>query len=204
MDLKEVKQFLKENADKEDVKAFLEELKPDETKIIEEFKKSQDFKSEIDRANTQAIDTYAKKTMPKLIDEQVKAKESELELKYNPPKDPAVEALQNQIKQMQKENAEKEQARLKVERDNFYLMNLKPEFKEFSKIFDGSIEQDKIPEFINKTAYEITLKNHVTKPTQGDSGPSGQLTEEEYNSLPLGERTKAYKEGKKPQAFFGL
>ena len=197
MDLQEVKQFLKENADKDDVKAYLAEFQTDEDQVVKKYKESQDFKSEIDRETTKAIKTYGDKTVPKLIEEKVKEKETELELKYNPPKDPTVEALRKQIDQMQTENQEKEKARVKAERMNFLHENIKPEYKSFVKLVDGSLEDDEaIVEYLNKTAYDFSLLQKTTTPQRGDSSSKGQWTREDLKTKTPEEINEARREGK--------
>lgn len=112
MDLQEVKQFLKENAEKDDVKAYLSELSKvsseQESEIIESYKKSTEFRREIDRENTKAIKTYTEKTVPGLIETAVTEKEKELLDKYDKPKDPKELKWERDFKKMQEDLEERD------------------------------------------------------------------------------------------------
>jgi hypothetical protein len=230
MDLQEVKKFLSDNAAKDDVKAYLSDLSrvssEKETEIVENYKKSQDFKSEIDRANTRAINTYREKTLPGLIEDQVKAKESELESKYNPPKNPVEEKLRKDIEEMKTKMAASErkiiQEAIKSEKqrqlaekgipvelaDSIYI--------DMSNIKSTDIDDKEKLQILISPALESILKygdsvktgTATEMITRGGGKPqasnsqtnSGQLTVEQYNALPTREeRIKAQNEGRTKQ-----
>ena len=228
MELNEVKQFLKDNANKDDVKSYLSELSrvsPDtEASIIDNYKRSQDFRSEIDRANTQAIKTYTEKTVPTLIEKEVKAKENELENKYNPPKNPAEEALRKQVELLTKQQAESEsefiQESVKTLKQNFLAENGLPigladhifvNTKDLTKKDIKDIEKLKsiiLPaiEPISKVITEAKiakanemLAGSATKPGNSNAPTAGQLTKEAYEALPREDRIKAQKDGRVKQ-----
>jgi hypothetical protein len=227
MTLQEVKQFLKDNAEKDaDVKAYLAELsrvsQETESNIVENYKRSQDFRSEIDRANTQAIKTYTEKTVPSLIEKSVKDKEVELENKYNPAKNPAEEALRKQVELLTKQQAESEsefiQESVKTLKQNFLSENGLPvsladhifvNTKDLTKKDIKDIEKLKsliLPaiEPITKVISEAKiakanemLSNSATRPGNSNSvTQTAQLTKEAYEALPHSERMKAQKEGR--------
>jgi hypothetical protein len=228
MNLSEVKQFLKDNAEKDaDVKAYLSELsrvsQEAESNIIENYKRSQDFRSEIDRANTQAIKTYNEKTVPTLIEKSVKDKETELENKYNPPKNPAEEALRKQVETLTKLQAESEsefiQESIKTLKQNFLSESGLPvgladhifvNTKDLTKKDIKDIEKLKsliLPaiEPIAKVISEAKiakanemLAGSAVKPGSSNSATQvGQLTKEQYEALPTREdRIKAQSEGR--------
>lgn len=113
MTLAEVKQFLRDNAEKDaEVKAYLAELSkvsPDaEDQIIKNFKNSQEFKSERDREITKAINTYNEKTVPTLIEKETEKVKAELENKYNPPKNPAEENMRKKLEELETKYRESE------------------------------------------------------------------------------------------------
>jgi hypothetical protein len=226
MTLQEVKQFLRDNAEKDaEVKAYLAELSkvsPDaEEQIIRNFKNSQEFKSEQDRLVTKAINTYNEKTVPTLIEKSVKDKETELENKYNPPKNPAEENLRKEVEELKRQNQERQN---KIIRDSINLakqkalseMGLPIELSDAIYVrMDGLTEKDiedkeklkslifpsiepivKFSEAVKTAKANEMLSNSATHPLNSDSPVAGQLTLDQYKSLPHDERMKAQKEGR--------
>jgi hypothetical protein len=229
MTLQEVKQFLKDNAGTDEVKSYLSELSkvsPDaQADIIENYKHSQDFRSEIDRANTQAIKTYTEKTVPTLIEKEVKLKETELENKYNPPKNPAEEAMRKQLEALTKESSENKKKMIQKELRNIKqsLLNSKGIPLEYEDLIPISIDGIDVKDIENETklkeilmpaveklfsfgeaakiakATEMQMKGSFNPGASGGVTNSGQLTKEAYEALPREERMKAQKEGRVKQ-----
>jgi hypothetical protein len=230
MDLNEVRKFLKDNAGTDEVKSYLSELSkvsPDaQADIIENYKHSQDFRSEIDRSNTQAIKTYNEKTVPTLIEKAVKETTTDLENKYNPPKNPAEEAMRKQLEALTKESGENKKKMIQKELRNIKqaLLNSKGIPLEYEDLIPISIDgldikdiedETKLKEMIMPSieklfsfgeaakiakATEMQIKGSF-KPSGSDSQINvGQLTKEAYEALPTREdRVKAQAEGRTKQ-----
>jgi hypothetical protein len=226
MTLQEVKQFLRDNAGTDEVKSYLSELSkvsPDaEEKIIESYKHSQDFRSEIDRANTQAIKTYSEKTVPTLIEKEVKLKETELENKYNPPKNPEVIKLTKQLEEFAKQNEDynKKLIEKEIKNKKQSLLNAKGipiEYADLISVNTAGLtmkdieDEAKLLELINPSveklhafresakiekATEMQMKGSFKPNDSNSQTNSGQLTREQYEALPHAERMKAQKEGR--------
>lgn len=141
MDLQEVKQFFKENADKDDVKTYLSELSQvsseKELEIIENYKRSKDYRSDIDRETTKAIKTYSEKTVPGLIESAVEEREKELVDKYEKPKDPKEAKWEKEFAKMQEELAERDKK--VAERDRKIIQ------KEIKNTIHNLLGEKKIP-----------------------------------------------------------
>ena len=141
MDLQEVKEFFKNNAEKDDVKAYLTELKKvsseQESEIVENYKKSQEYRSEIDRETTKAIKTYSEKTVPGLIEKEVEEKTKELIEKYEKPKDPKEAKWEREFKKMQEELSERDKK--VAERDKKLIQ------KEIKNTIHSLLGEKKIP-----------------------------------------------------------
>lgn len=203
MDLKEVKQFLKENAEKDDVKSYLAELKGDPEKIIEDYKNSKEFKSEIDRHVTKGIETFEKKTLP----EREKKIRQDIENELNPPKTDSEKALEKRLKELEEESRKSKEEAKKAQRLSFYSSKLseKKLDPDFIKLVDGSLETDddviKHIENIHNKIYQngvnYKLKEGAEKPKQGNQNvSSGQLTREDLKGMSPSEITKAKDEGR--------
>ena len=229
MELQEVKQFLRDNAGKDDVKSYLAELSkvsPDaEEAIVSNFKRSKDFQSEIDRAVTKAINTYNEKTVPSLIEKEVKFKEEELEKKYNPPKNPAEEAMRKQLEKLTLESAENKKKIIQKELRNRKqaLLNSKEIPIEYEDLIAVGIDNLSIEDVENESKLDelimpkveklskLIQEAQIKKATEMQKGSafkpqnsnantnSGQLTLEQYKALPHEERMKAQKEGRVDQ-----
>ena len=179
MTIAEVKQFLTDNAELEDVKAFRTELaNPSESKvaeIIEGFKKSVEYRSEIDRAVTNGVKTHDEKIKP-VMEKELRAK---ITNELNPPKDPAVLALQEELKKIREEKAEADSRAENEKRVNFFHSQIKPDYKDFVKLFDGSISDDaEKVKFVNEKLFEMQAKG-TPKPNQGNGNMQGQITDKE-------------------------
>ncbi len=194
MDLNEIKNFFAENAEKDEVKSYLSELsqvsKEKESEIIEVFKKSKDYVSEIDRAVSKAVVAHDEKIKPKLEKEL----RDKIQLELNPPKDPAVLDLQKRLEELQQAQAEKDAALAQEKRLNLLHQTIAPEYKSFVKLFDGSIETDEEKaKFINQALFELQTKGTPRPP---ESGGSHGITRESLKNMSQEEIAKSFKEGK--------
>ena len=179
MTIEEIKKFFADNADKDDVKAYFAELSnPSENRmveIIDSFKKSQEFKSEIDRAVTKGVQTHDEKIKP-VMEKELRAK---ITNELNPPKDPAVLALQEELKKIREEKAEADSRAENEKRVNFFHSQIKPDYKDFVKLFYGSISDDaEKVKFVNEKLFEMQAKG-TPKPNQGNGNMQGQITDKE-------------------------
>lgn len=106
MKLEDAKKFLKENAESEEVKAFLEGLQGQKQLDLDTVKafveQDKDAKSWLDSVKdvhlTKGISTFKEKTLPKLLDEEIKKKFPEAD-----PKDLELQKLQKEVEQMKQE-----------------------------------------------------------------------------------------------------
>jgi len=226
MTLQEVKQFLKENAEKDaEVKAYLTELskvsQEQESAIIENYKKSQDYKSEQDRFATRAITTFKEKTLPGIIEDQVKATEQKVRDEINPPKNPEVVQLTKKMQEYEQRDAEKTKKLISKELKNAIQTHLgsKKIPIEYSDLIQIGIDNLKLEDIENeeklnelilpkvekllafgesvKTATATEMLSRGGGRPQGSSSPTAnQLTKEQYEALPRAERVKATNEGR--------
>lgn len=103
MDIKEVKAFLEENKDKDEVKAFYAELQKvsieQEKDITDKWVQSIDGKKHIqvikDQEVAKAIETWKENNLTKLVEAEVD--------KLNPPENPEVVKLNRKVEEIQKE-----------------------------------------------------------------------------------------------------
>jgi hypothetical protein len=196
MDLQEIQKWLKENAERDDVKTYLSEIsKPSQEKeieIIETFKKSQSFKSEFDSAVSKAVENHDTKIKPKLEKEL----RDKINLELNPPKDPAlIEALKG-IEELKQANAEKDAKLAQTNRINYLHSAIQPDYKDFIKLFDGSIETDEDRvKFLNESIFKIQASG-TPKPVHSNTSVQGQLTESDAAKMKPEEIVKALSEGR--------
>lgn len=186
MELQDIKQFFEENKDNEGVKNYLQELSNPTTDKVQSFLESEDGKKllqpKLDAYFTKGLQTFKEKSMPKLIDEEIKQRFPEAD-----PKDVQLKELEAQIKKMQKE---KEYETLKNK-----AFSLASEKKLPINLIDFFIGQDeesttnnltKLEQVFNshlQTAIEEKLKTNGTNLTEGNSSTSSNLEEmsfEEY------------------------
>ena len=232
MTLQEVKQFFKDNAGTDEVKSYLSELSkvsPDaEEQIIKNFKNSQDYKSEVDRTVTRAIQTYNEKTVPTLIEKAVNDKIAEI----NPAPDPRDEKWQKELArrdardaERDKKEAEKDKRIIQKEVNNT-IQSLLDEKKipiKHAKLVPVNINDFKIEDIDDEQSLREKLLPGIedlsaalveaeirkaeqmqmagaTRPVNSNSSPvGGQLTEAQLKALPFAERVKAEKEGRTNQ-----
>jgi soluble cytochrome b562 len=226
MTLQEVKQFLRDNALTDEVKSYMAELSkvsPEvEEKILESYKKSQEFKSELDRAVTKGINTYTEKTLPGIITEKEKAIEMKVRDELNPPKNPEVIQLTEKMKKYETQITENNKKIMQKEIRNMKqaLLNAKGIPIEYADLIpvntDGLTIEDiedvnKLTELITPSVDKLYTFGEAAKiakatemqsrgaykPTDSNGNiPVGQLTKEAYEALPRDERMKAQKEGR--------
>lgn len=109
MNLQEVKQFLEENKDNEEVKTYLNSFKVEATLEVfkEKFNSDKDFKafldSEKDKHSSKSLETWKSNNLSKLIDEEVKKRFPEQD-----PKDAELAKLKAEMEQMKQDTLRKE------------------------------------------------------------------------------------------------
>lgn len=225
MTITEVKQFLRDNADKEDVKAFMAEFKvvsPEQKEeVIDTYKKSVEFRSEVDKAVTRGINTYSEKTVPTLVEKAVKDKETELETKYNPPKNAAEEAIRKQLEAVQAELTETRNKTIReaiknakqsmlsemglpveladaiyVKADGLSVNDVEDREKLRSLITPALEPIAKFGESVKTAKANEMLAGSATRPTSGNANPAaGQLKREDLKNMKPEEIAKARESG---------
>jgi Fe-S-cluster formation regulator IscX/YfhJ len=101
--LEQVKEFFEQNKDNKEVKAYLEGLKKVSVQevqqmLVENEELKRWFDSEKDRHFSKGLETFKQKTMPKLIEEEIKKRFPEAD-----PKDVKLKELEAKIVQMEQE-----------------------------------------------------------------------------------------------------
>lgn len=115
MDLQEIREYLKQNADNEEVKAFLAELKTPSLDEIKQFLAEDEegrkwLQAEKDRAVSKGIETWKQKTLPSILDEEREKIRKEL----NPEETPEQKELRELKEQFEKERRERQRAELRA------------------------------------------------------------------------------------------
>ncbi|MBE2926590.1 DUF4355 domain-containing protein [Anoxybacillus flavithermus] len=153
MNLEDVKKFLEENKDNEEVKTYLADLKKVSVQEVqqmlvenEELKKF--FDSEKDKHFSKGLETWKQKTLPKLIDEEIKKRFPEAD-----PKDLKLKELEAKIAQM-------EQEKLREALKNKAL-TLATEKKLPIQLIDFLIAQDEETTLQNLTTFEEVWTSHL-------------------------------------------
>lgn len=153
MNLEDVKKFFEENKDNEEVKAYLEGLKKVSVQEVqqmltenEELKRWLD--SEKDRHFTKGLETFKQKTMPKLIDEEIKKRFPEAD-----PKDLKLAELEAKIAQMEQEK-QRELLRNKA-------LTLATEKKLPIQLIDFLIGNDEESTLQNLSTFEEVWTSHL-------------------------------------------
>lgn len=153
MNLEDVKKFFEENKDNEEVKAYLEGLKKVSVQEVQQMLAENDelkrwLDSEKDRHFTKGLETFKQKTMPKLIDEEIKKRFPEAD-----PKDLKLKELEAKIQQM-------EQEKLREALKNKAL-TLATEKKLPIQLIDFLIGQDEETTLQNLSTFEEVLTSHL-------------------------------------------
>jgi len=113
MDLQAVKEFLEQNRDNEEVKAFLAELRTPSLDDIKRLAEEHDdvktwLQSEKDRHFSKGLETWKQKTLPQLLEEEIKKRYPE-----ETPEQRELRELKQQIEQIRREK-EREALRAKA------------------------------------------------------------------------------------------
>ncbi|MBE2931299.1 DUF4355 domain-containing protein [Anoxybacillus flavithermus] len=153
MNLEDVKKFLEENKDNEEVKAYLEGLKKVSVQEVQQMLAENDelkrwFDSEKDRHFTKGLETFKQKTMPKLIEEEISKRFPEAD-----PKDVKLKELEAKIQQMEQE---KQRELLKNK-----ALTLATEKKLPIQLIDFLIGQDEETTLQNLTTFEEVWTSHL-------------------------------------------
>ena len=211
MKLEEIKKFIADNKDNEEVQGYLKELKKDGlldfVKSDEGFKMIKPF---VDSKITQAIGTFEKETLPKKLQDQLEAKlpeyEKEIKTKYGvkDPENPEVADLKKKLEAWEKKTLSAEAEAKRLEKLNAVRgVTAKKGIEDFSDLFldedvDKSVAKaqafaDKLDELINNRVSE-TLKTGKKNPDKGIGGGGKELTDEEVAKLPDAEYDKYRKD----------
>lgn len=195
MNIEEIKTYLDENKDNEEVKGFIKGLQtPIKLESVKEYlEKEADgiayLQSYTDKKVTQGITSYKNNNLQRLIEEEI--------AKRNPQKTPEqikMEELQREIEAMKKESALKD-LKLKFT-DELAAKNMLG-FSEYLLVGeDEEVVKNNIAKFeglltplIDKKVNE-KLKASSKTPPKGDKGGSGQMTREEFRKLNLFQQQK--------------
>ena len=195
MNIEEIKTYLDENKDNEEVKGFIKGLQtPIKLENVKEYlEKEADgiayLQSYTDKKVTQGITSYKNNNLQRLIEEEI--------AKRNPQKTPEqikMEELQREIEAMKKESALKD-LKLKFT-DELAAKNMLG-FSEYLLVGeDEEVVKNNIAKFeglltplVDKLVNE-KLKASSKTPPKGDKGGSGQMTREEFRKLNLFQQQK--------------
>jgi polyhydroxyalkanoate synthesis regulator phasin len=172
MNLEEIKQFLSENKDQDDVKAYLGELSAVSTDKVKGFLDTEEGKRliqpRLDQNFNKGLETWKSNNLESIIEEEVK--------KRNPDKTPE----QKKIEELEKKIQDAENARVRGE-----LVN-----KAFKVADEKSLPKDVIDFFIGEDE-EKTLEN-LTKFEQSYSAALQKAVDEKFKAggrqVPGGEK----------------
>lgn len=200
MKLEEIKKFIADNKDSEDVQGYLKELKKeglvDFVKSDEGFKLIKPF---VDSKITQAIGTFEKETLPKKLQTELDAKlpefEQEFKTKYGvkDPENPEVADLKKKLEAWEKKTLSAEAEAKRLEKLNAVRgVTAKKGIEDFSDLFldedvDKSVAKaqaftEKLDELINNKVSE-TLKTGKKSPDKGLGGGGKELSDDEVSNL---------------------
>lgn len=155
MTIEEVKIFIEENKESEEVKSYLDSFKVEPTLEVFKEKITNDgtFKSfmdsEKDLHHSKALETWRQNNLQSLVDEKIKTLYPQ-----DDPKDLEMKKLQQQIEQMQKDTTRKEltnlalkqasEKKLPTELIDFFVSNDEEttlaNLENFEKVFNSSLE----------------------------------------------------------------
>jgi hypothetical protein len=178
MTLEEIKQFFEQNKDNEDVKNYLAGLSKPTPEGVSAFLATEEGKKilqpRLDQHFTKGLETWKEKTLPSLLDEEIKKKF------------PGETEEQKRLRKLEEELAKERQARVKSELINkaTTLATQKGLPVELVSYFVG---QDEDTTVNNLTALENIWQQHLQKaveekfkesgrtPNSGGGGGSGQI-----------------------------
>lgn len=178
MDLEQVKSFISENQEDEQVKEWLQGFKLVNVEDVQNLANENDdlkkwLEGEKDRHLNKGIETFKSKTLPKLIDEEVK--------KRNPEKQEWEIELEKVKSELEKERNEKKREALKNK-----ALSVATEKKIPTSIIDHFLGGDESETISNLGKFEEAMKTYVdeqvnlrissssyTPPSTGDSASGG-------------------------------
>lgn len=197
MTLEEVKKFIAENKDSDDVKEFLGSFATPEADVIKRYQASQEFRDELqregDRRVTSALDKFQKEKLPKHVEEEIRKRFPE-----ETESDKKLRSLQQQVEELTA-------GKLKEELKNrtAQIFNEKKLPLELSEIIQAGDEQEltskaeKIAAVIERV--KIDARNEMLKGApdpRKSSEPAGQIRREDLAKMDAAEVTKLTNEGK--------
>jgi len=211
MKLEEIKKFIADNKDNEEVQGYLKELKKDG--LLDFVKSDEGFKiikPFVDSKITQAIGTFEKETLPRKLQDQLEAKlpeyEKEFKTKYGvkDPEDPKYLDMAKKLEAIEKERNQERAEKTRLEKLNAVRgVTAKKGIEDFSDLFldedvDKSVAKaqafaDKLDELVNNRVSE-TLKTGKRNLDKGIGGGGKELTDEEVAKLPDAEYDKYRKD----------
>ena len=200
MDVSEIKQFITENKDKEEVSALISDLRKDG--LVDFLKSDEGFttaKPFIDSKIRQALDTYKEKTVPSLLEEQLKKKKEEFELDFKnrygvkDPDDPVVAELKRRLDEQEKKISESERAKANLEKANAIKDKLaKIGLEDFTEMFldqdvDSTVSrvenfQEKFEQIL-QSAVEARVSGGKLTPPSGNGGGPAKFTLEQIKNM---------------------
>ena len=167
MKLEEIKKFIADNKDNEEVQGYLKELKKDGlldfVKSDEGFKMIKPF---VDSKITQAIGTFEKETLPKKLQDQLEAKlpeyEKEFKTKYGvkDPEDPKYLDMAKKLEAIEKERNQERAEKTRLEKLNAVRgVTAKKGIEDFSDLF---LDEDVENQLLRLRRLLINLTNSLT------------------------------------------
>lgn len=175
MDLQAIKHFLDENKDSEEVQAFLAELRTPSLDDIRRLAEEHDdvrtwLQSEKDRHFSKGLETWKQKTLPQILEEEIKKRYPE-----ETPEQRELRELRQQIEQMRRE---KEREALRAKAKDFAIEKKLP--AHLVDFFIGETEEatlenlGMLEEVWNqslKTVVDDTFKQHGREPYRTTGQP---------------------------------
>jgi hypothetical protein len=199
MNLEEVKQFLEQNKENQDVLGVVKQYAPKQEIGLEDVQKlvneKEDFKrwieSEKDKHFSKGLDTWKQKSLPSVLDEEIKKRFPEKD-----PKDLENESLRTELENFKKEILLKD---LKAK-----ALTIASEKKIPNKIIDFFIGQDEESTVSNLNVFEEVMESYIKsqvderlgsthQPPSGGSIPTGQNPFKK-ETLNLTEQARLFKE----------
>lgn len=183
MDIKDIKSFLLENKDKDEVKQLYSEFTPSVDELLEKEDFQKVMKSFADKEARRQVEAYKSNTLPKTVEEEV-AKRLEAS-KHKSPEQIKFEEYEKKLADMQNQLQQKERAEMIQKNKNFAIKTLS-EKKLPSDIIDFIVsdEEEKTVENINMFSsmmekYTTSIKsefmrgNNTFVPGKDTSGGGG-------------------------------
>lgn len=196
MKLEDIMKFVEENNENEEVKSFIEGLQQSRKLSVQDIEKLAQENSEItswldsvkDKHASKSLETFKTKTLPKLIDEEIK--------KRNPEKSDIELKLEKLEAELERERNEKKREQLSKK-----ALSLATEKKIPTQIVDYFLGEDEETTIKNLEVFEKTMKTYVDSkvqerikdssytPPSGD-GDGKKVTKDDFNKMSYSERLK--------------